>query len=110
MDCQDDRRPAVPTRPLNATAASLLGFLHEGPMTGWDLVERAQERIGDFWTVTRSQVYRELAAMASDALIERGPERRGIVVPTSSPKLGGRHSPTGSDRSRAPRPSAIPFC
>ena len=62
----------MPTRPLNATAASLLGFLHEGPMTGWDLVERAQERIGDFWTVTRSQVYRELAAMASDALIEAG--------------------------------------
>lgn len=62
----------MPTRPLNATAASLLGFLHEGPMTGWGLVERAQERIGDFWTVTRSQVYRELTAMASDALIEAG--------------------------------------
>ena len=58
------------TRRLNATAASLLGFLHEGPMTGWDLFERAQERIGDFWTVTRSQVYRELAAMASDRLVE----------------------------------------
>jgi len=62
----------VPTRPLNATAASLLGFLHEGPMTGWDLVARAQERIGDFWSLTRSQVYRELAAMESAGLVEAG--------------------------------------
>ena len=62
----------MPTRPLNATAASLLGFLHEGPMTGWDLVARAQERIGDFWSLTRSQVYRELAAMESAGLVEAG--------------------------------------
>ena len=62
----------MPSRPLNATAASLLGFLHEGPMTGWDLVGRAQERIGDFWSLTRSQVYRELAAMESEGLIEAG--------------------------------------
>ena len=62
----------MPSRPLNATAASLLGFLHEGPMTGWDLVGRAQERIGDFWSLTRSQVYRELAAMEAEDLIEAG--------------------------------------
>lgn len=60
-------------RPLNATAASLLGFLHEGPMTGWDLVAVAEQRIGDFWTLTQSQVYRELAAMARTGLVEAGP-------------------------------------
>ncbi len=59
-------------RPLNATAASLLGFLHEGQMTGWDLVAVAQRRIGDFWTLTQSQVYRELAAMANAGLVELG--------------------------------------
>ncbi|MFD6895806.1 PadR family transcriptional regulator [Rhodococcus sp. NPDC060086] len=59
-------------RPLNATAASLLGFLHEGPKTGWDLVTTAQERIGKFWSLTTSQVYRELAAMERDGLIEPG--------------------------------------
>lgn len=59
-------------RSLNATAASLLGFLHEGPMTGWDLVATAQERIGDFWSLTQSQVYRELAAMAAQGLVEAG--------------------------------------
>lgn len=64
---------------LNATAASLLGFLHDGPLTGWDLVATAQERIGEFWSLTQSQVYRELAAMAAAGLIaagERGPRDR----------------------------------
>ena len=60
------------SRELNATAASLLGFLHEGPMSGWDLVARAAERIGEFWSLTQSQVYRELARMAEDGLVEAG--------------------------------------
>lgn len=59
-------------RTLNATAASLLGFLHEGPRTGWELVAVAEERIGAFWSLTRSQVYRELAAMAAAGLVEAG--------------------------------------
>jgi len=59
-------------RPLNATAASLLGFLHLGPLTGWDLVATAQMVIGDFWSITQSQVYRELAAMADAGLVEAG--------------------------------------
>lgn len=63
-------------RQLNATAASLLGFLHDGPMAGWDLVATAQDRIGDFWTITRSQVYRELAAMAASGLVEAGARGR----------------------------------
>jgi DNA-binding PadR family transcriptional regulator len=62
----------MPSRPLNATSASLLGFLHEGAMTGWDLVAVAQQRIGNFWTLTQSQVYRELAAMARAGLVEIG--------------------------------------
>ena len=64
---------------LNATAASLLGFLHEGPMTGWDLAATAQRVIGNFWSLTPSQVYRELAAMADAGLIragKRGPRDR----------------------------------
>jgi DNA-binding PadR family transcriptional regulator len=62
---------------LNATAASLLGFLHDGPLTGWDLVGTAQRAIGDFWSLTQSQVYRELAAMADAGLVSVGePGRR----------------------------------
>jgi DNA-binding PadR family transcriptional regulator len=66
----------MPDRPLNATAASLLGFLHQGPMTGWDLVRTAQRVIGDFWSLTQSQVYRELAAMADTGLIKPGERGR----------------------------------
>jgi DNA-binding PadR family transcriptional regulator len=54
---------------INATVGSLLGFLHEGPQSGWDLMVTAQERIGGFWSLTRSQVYRELASMAAAGLI-----------------------------------------
>jgi DNA-binding PadR family transcriptional regulator len=60
------------SRRLNATAASLLGFLHWGPMSGWDLAATAEQIIGDFWSLTRSQVYRELAWMADAGLIEKG--------------------------------------
>ena len=59
-------------RPLNPTAASLLGLLHAGPMSGWDLVATAQTVIGDFWTINRSQVYRELTAMSEAGLVEAG--------------------------------------
>ena len=50
----------MPDRMLNPTAASLLGFLHRGAASGWDLATKAQRTIGEFWNVTRSQVYREL--------------------------------------------------
>src|SRR5690606_21166455 len=57
---------------LNPTAASLLGFLHHGPMTGWELSQTAMTVIGAFWSLTRSQVYRELLRMADDGLVEAG--------------------------------------
>lgn len=54
---------------LNATAASLLGFLHKGPETGWDLVQAVEASVGYFWNVTRSQVYRELKALAAQGYV-----------------------------------------
>jgi DNA-binding PadR family transcriptional regulator len=66
-------------RRMNATMGSLLGFLHEGPQSGWDLVATAQRMIGPFWSLTQSQIYRELATMAADGLIEEdevGPRER----------------------------------
>ena len=59
-------------RPLNATAASLLGFLHEGPQSGYELAATAQGVIGNFWTLTQSQVSRELAWMADAGLVTAG--------------------------------------
>jgi DNA-binding PadR family transcriptional regulator len=68
--CEDAATMAE--RTLNSTAASLLGFLHRGPMSGWDLAATAETVIGDFWSVTRSQVYRELAWMAEEGLVDAG--------------------------------------
>lgn len=61
-----------PARPLNATAASLLGFLLEEPKTGWDLVAAVESSIGYFWNLTRSQVYRELRSLADSGYVEEG--------------------------------------
>ena len=64
---------------LNATAASILGFLHKEPQTGWELAERIEDVIGDFWNVTRSQIYRELKDLAAHGLVasmKTGPRDR----------------------------------
>jgi len=69
---------------VNSTAASLLGFLHRQPMTGWELVQTARRTIGDFWSLTPSQVYRELNGMAAAGLVEAGQrgsrERRPFTI------------------------------
>lgn len=57
---------------LNATSAALLGLLHEGPATGGELVGAAGGRYGAFFSVTRSQVYRELPGLAEDGLVKLG--------------------------------------
>ena len=58
--------------PVNATAAAILGLLHDGPMTGGELVVAASARFGGFFSVTRSQVYRELPALAEAGLLRLG--------------------------------------
>ena len=57
---------------LNATQASLLGFLHDGPATGWDLLERARQGLARFWNVTPSHVYRELKTLETRKLVRAG--------------------------------------
>ncbi|HET9050386.1 MAG TPA: PadR family transcriptional regulator, partial [Candidatus Dormibacteraeota bacterium] len=57
---------------LNPTAASLLGFLDRGEMTGWDLVQLASTFIGDFWSLTQSQIYRELDTLERGGLVTGG--------------------------------------
>lgn len=69
---------------INATAASLLGFLASGPMTGWDLDKMVEQTISNFWNVTRSQVYRELRTLAALGYVvagDSGPrERRPFMI------------------------------
>ena len=57
---------------LNPTAASLLGYLDWGPMTGWDLDRFVQISIGNFWNVTRSQIYRELRTLSEKGYVKAG--------------------------------------
>jgi DNA-binding PadR family transcriptional regulator len=64
------------TLKLNATAASVLGLLHRGPMTGWDVARLAEVGLGDFWNVTQSQVYRELRNLEALGLVVAGPAGR----------------------------------
>ena len=63
-------------RDLNATSAALLGLLHDGPRTGGQLVAVAGERFGSFFSVTRSQVYRELPVLTEAGLLRLG--KRGV--------------------------------
>ena len=61
-------------RGLNPTAAALLGLLRQhGPMTGAQLERTAQLIIGGYWSLTRSQVYRELTALTGSGLLSAGP-------------------------------------
>jgi DNA-binding PadR family transcriptional regulator len=79
---------AMSTPDLNATAASLLGFLHAGPQTGWDLQQAVEASIGNFWNVTRSQVYRELKTLAAAELITAGASGKRDRVPYRITKEG----------------------
>ena len=66
---------------LNPTAASLLGFLQLGPMTGWDLDAMVRSSIGNFWNVTRSQIYRELRTLTERGYVTAGDAGRRDRVP-----------------------------
>ena len=95
-------------RPLNPTAASLLGFLHWRPMSGYELAATAQQVIGAFWTLTRSQVYRELAWMADAGLVtagERGARDRVAYTLTNAGReafAGWIVRPPGTETIRHP--------
>lgn len=58
---------------INATAATLLGFLQDGPRTGWDLTRSTETTVGYFWNTTRSQIYRELRTLSELGFVEAGP-------------------------------------
>ena len=59
---------------LNPPSGAILGILSQfGPLNANALSRTAKGRIGDYWTVTRSQVYRELAALANRGFVTYGP-------------------------------------
>jgi DNA-binding PadR family transcriptional regulator len=93
---------------LNSTAAALLGLLHEGPMTGGELVAHAKERMEPFWSVTRSQVYRELPGLAESGYVRPGKLGPRAAQPYTITAAGKRAfrawlaEDPGADHSRNP--------
>ena len=57
---------------LNATASTLLGFLHDRSMTGWELQDAVRLTIGPFWNVNLSQIYRELRTLEAEEMVVGG--------------------------------------
>jgi DNA-binding PadR family transcriptional regulator len=72
------------TTGLNATQGSLLGFLYDGPATGWELLQKVEGGLSRFWNVTPSHVYRELRTLEERKLVKSGSpgvrERRPVTI------------------------------
>jgi DNA-binding PadR family transcriptional regulator len=75
---------------VNATAAALLGLLHDGPMTGGQLMAAAEKRLAPYWSMTRSQVYRELPALAEMGFVKLGKPGPRASQPYSITPAGKR--------------------
>jgi DNA-binding PadR family transcriptional regulator len=93
---------------VNATQGSLLGFLHDGPMTGWDLLQRVEGRLSRFWNVTSSHAYRELKNLENRGLVQAGElgarERRPFTI-TAAGRAAFRtwlHEMPGQEQIRFP--------
>lgn len=108
-DVPPTKEAAIPTRTLNATAASLLGFLHDGPLSGWDLVRTAQASIGNFWSLAQSQVYRELAAMTDSGLVTAGARGRRDRRPFEITDAGRRAFADWIDSEPGPESIRMPL-
>lgn len=80
----------MPESGLNATAAALLGLLHDGAMTGGQLMVEANRRLGAYWSMTRSQIYRELPALAESGYAKLGKPGARSSQPYSITPAGKR--------------------
>jgi DNA-binding PadR family transcriptional regulator len=95
-------------RDLNATQASLLGFLHDGPQTGGDLLQSVSGGLDRFWNITPSHVYRELKTLEERELIaagEPGPRDRRPYTITRAGRSAFRqwiHEEPGHEQIRFP--------
>jgi DNA-binding PadR family transcriptional regulator len=72
---------------LPTTSYALLGILAITPMSGYELAQAADRSIANFWPVSRSQVYTELARLeglgyvtGTDVAQERVPDKRVFKV------------------------------
>lgn len=59
---------------LNSAQATILGLLHDGPLTGGEINAIAEKWINPYWNTTRSQIYRELPTLAEHGLTQPSKE------------------------------------
>jgi DNA-binding PadR family transcriptional regulator len=92
---------------LNSTSAVILGVLHDGTATGGEIVAAASRRLTAQGGVTRSQVYRELPALAQAGYIKAGKEGARSSHPYSITPAGRKafvqwaSTPNGNDSVRS---------
>jgi DNA-binding PadR family transcriptional regulator len=100
---------------INSTAAALLGLLHDGSMTGGQLMATAERRLGPYWSMTRSQVYRELPALAEQGYVKLGKPGPRSSQPYAITPAGKRAflrwlgEPPGRDALRNPTALRVAF-
>ncbi len=93
---------------LNATQGSLLGFLHDGPKTGWDLLQEVEGGLDRFWSITSSHVYRELRTLEDRGLVKAGAtgsrDRRPFTITAAGRRAFRRWitKPPGPEQIRFP--------
>jgi DNA-binding PadR family transcriptional regulator len=75
---------------LTTSSFALLGLLSARPMSGYDLTVGWKRSVGQFWSLSRAGVYRELGRLerlgyvaATDVVQQRRPDKR-IYEPTPS--------------------------
>ena len=68
---------------LPTTSFAVLGLLSYGPLSGYALASLAEQSIANFWTIAKSQVYRELPRLeelgyvkGTDVRQEKLPDKR----------------------------------
>ncbi|HSG45529.1 MAG TPA: PadR family transcriptional regulator [Anaerolineales bacterium] len=50
---------------------AILGFLYSEPLSGYDLKKAFDQSVRHFWPANQSQIYRTLAALKEDGLVEQ---------------------------------------
>lgn len=94
---------------INATAATLLGFLFDGPKTGWDLIQVIETTVGHCWNTTRSQVYRELHSLDRLGYATKGEAGARDRTPYTITETGREAFQVWINKTPGPELVRIPF-
>ena len=98
----------LPQGNVNSTQGVLLGLLHHGPRTGWDLLQEVKAGLARFFNITPSHLYRELAALEDRGLIRPGApgprDRRPFRITAAGKRAfaGWIATPPGPEQIRYP--------